>query len=397
MKIKQKKGISLIVLVITIIVMIILATAIILALNGSGIIGKAGEARTSSDLASVKEYVVTLKSEWLLEGSQGDFASYANQKLQQQGYTEKGFAVDESGEVLGNLSDSAVALLLSGAKIGDKVTGYTVPAKTIKTSGLEQSGLDAAGVEVAPVGQSISAYTSHDWRYIGISDDGKVMISPKPREEYVVNYPERWKYSLKIRYSNATVYGPQVLNDVAYQLYTTDKGEARSINLNDVLSILEYTGPLGKYKTPSGDEIITSTPQTIASIIAKEGGSLGTNTYTPDGTTDINTLKSDALTFDLAEDSKYINTERNKLVFACHWEDGYFLADSSVYLRLHENQVLFCMREVGNTGIGHGVAFSSKNVGSTELINTNAKWVRPVVELNDDVTFTYEDATIKLN
>ncbi len=43
----EKKGISLIVLVITIIVMIILAGAIILALNGSDIIGKATEAKES--------------------------------------------------------------------------------------------------------------------------------------------------------------------------------------------------------------------------------------------------------------------------------------------------------------------------------------------------------------
>ena len=377
--------------------MIILATAIILALNGSGIIGKAGQARTSADLASVKEYVVTLKSEWLLDGSEGDFVSYANQKLQEEGYTSKGFAVDESGEVLGNLSDSAVALLLSGAKIGDSVTGYTVSAKTITTDGLEQSGLDAAGVEVAPVGQSISAYTSYNWVYIGISDDGQIMISPKPRETYVINYTEAAKYKIKIRYSKGTVYGPDVLNDICDQLYTTDKGEGRSINLNDVISILDYTGPLGKYKTPDNEEIYTSSPQTIPSIIAKEGGSLGTNTYTPDGITDINTLTSNVITFSLADDSRYINTARNNIVFTCHHEDGYHLANDVAYLRLHESQVLFGMQGVNNKGFGFSTVSSSKNVGSNETINSNAKWVRPVVELNDDVTFKYEDATIKLN
>jgi flagellar basal body-associated protein FliL len=51
----NKKGISLIVLVITIIVMIILATAIILSLNSSNISGKATEAKLSSDLANKKE------------------------------------------------------------------------------------------------------------------------------------------------------------------------------------------------------------------------------------------------------------------------------------------------------------------------------------------------------
>jgi len=52
---QKKKGISLIVLVITIIVMIVLAGAIILSLNNSGIIGKANEAVKSTDEATLKE------------------------------------------------------------------------------------------------------------------------------------------------------------------------------------------------------------------------------------------------------------------------------------------------------------------------------------------------------
>ena len=52
---QKKKGISLIVLVITIIVMIILAGAIIITLNNSGIISKANEAVNKTDEATVKE------------------------------------------------------------------------------------------------------------------------------------------------------------------------------------------------------------------------------------------------------------------------------------------------------------------------------------------------------
>ncbi len=52
---KTKQGISLIVLVITIIVMIILAGAIVLTLNNSGIIDKASEAVDATNYATVKE------------------------------------------------------------------------------------------------------------------------------------------------------------------------------------------------------------------------------------------------------------------------------------------------------------------------------------------------------
>ena len=52
---KRNKGISLIVLVITIIVMIVLAGAIILSLNNAGIIGKANQAVTETNEATVKQ------------------------------------------------------------------------------------------------------------------------------------------------------------------------------------------------------------------------------------------------------------------------------------------------------------------------------------------------------
>ena len=74
MKIKEKttrkglkKGISLIVLVITIIVMIILAAAVILSLSSNGIIDRANEAVTETDLKQVQTLATTIWSEVYLE------------------------------------------------------------------------------------------------------------------------------------------------------------------------------------------------------------------------------------------------------------------------------------------------------------------------------------------
>jgi len=50
----MKKGISLIVLVITIIVMIIIAGAIIISLNGTNVVNRADEAVTKSDVANLR-------------------------------------------------------------------------------------------------------------------------------------------------------------------------------------------------------------------------------------------------------------------------------------------------------------------------------------------------------
>ena len=98
MEIKQKKGISLIVLVITIIVMIILAAAIILSLNSSGIIGKANDAKNKSDMANAKQVVILAQTEWQLDQEKikqedtsiTSFKDYAKKKLNEAGYVTTG-------------------------------------------------------------------------------------------------------------------------------------------------------------------------------------------------------------------------------------------------------------------------------------------------------------------
>ena len=97
-KLNNKKGISLIVLVITIIVMIILAAAIILSLQSSGIIGRANEAKTKSDVANAKQVVTMAQAEWQLDEGKirtenpsiQSFKDYANKKLTEAGYKLSG-------------------------------------------------------------------------------------------------------------------------------------------------------------------------------------------------------------------------------------------------------------------------------------------------------------------
>ncbi len=108
MKKTNKRGISLIVLVITIIVMIILASAIILSLSNSGIIGKANQAKKASDLANARDLVTLAYADWELdEGLHstygGAFKVYAETKLNEAGYetgkTEGALEVTETGKI----------------------------------------------------------------------------------------------------------------------------------------------------------------------------------------------------------------------------------------------------------------------------------------------------------
>lgn len=68
----MKRGISLIVLVITIIVMIILVSSVIVSLNNTGIINKSNDAVSKSNLNEVRHQATLIWSEEYLNGKRGD-------------------------------------------------------------------------------------------------------------------------------------------------------------------------------------------------------------------------------------------------------------------------------------------------------------------------------------
>lgn len=88
----SKRGISLIVLAITIIVMIILATAIILSVSGNNVMDSAKEAANASDVANAKHAVAVAKGEWELGEVEGytTFKAYAEAKLKEAGFRTTG-------------------------------------------------------------------------------------------------------------------------------------------------------------------------------------------------------------------------------------------------------------------------------------------------------------------
>ena len=115
MKIKQKKGISLIVLAITIIVMIILAAAIILSLNSSGIIGKAGEAVQKSNLANAKSIASLAQADWSFMNDNekleynNTLVRYIKEKIAEEDLNPDDYEIDSNGNVYlvgGNITDS---------------------------------------------------------------------------------------------------------------------------------------------------------------------------------------------------------------------------------------------------------------------------------------------------
>jgi len=91
----NKKGISLIVLAITIIVMIILATSIILSLSSNDMVNRAKEATSANDLANAKQLVRVAEAEWQMDEEElkkvySSFEAYAEAKLVEAGFNVSG-------------------------------------------------------------------------------------------------------------------------------------------------------------------------------------------------------------------------------------------------------------------------------------------------------------------
>ena len=102
----KKRGISLIVLVITIIVMIILATTIILALTGNDVTGKAKEGQLKSDIATMKERLSYTLSEEFLMSSKDEVIELSKEQKESiipEKYRNM-FDIDEKGN-LGFIGD----------------------------------------------------------------------------------------------------------------------------------------------------------------------------------------------------------------------------------------------------------------------------------------------------
>ena len=95
---KEKRGISLMVLVITIIIMIILAAVVILSLNSSNLVSKANEAKGKSDIANAQDLATTAYAEWMLDDGDTTLQNAVNTKLTEAGYDSK-IRSDAEGKV----------------------------------------------------------------------------------------------------------------------------------------------------------------------------------------------------------------------------------------------------------------------------------------------------------
>jgi len=220
---QEKKGISLIVLVITIIVMIVLAGAIILSLNNAGIIGKANQAVRDTDEATVKELA---------------------QMAWAEAYTEYGENKDKLEEGVKNtliknkinLEDYAIIVTTRGVEISK---GWLRDGLTVIKGSQKLCIGDVVNYDETK-GGTVAVEKDVMWKVLGV-DNGELLVVSADNvvDSYGLgDYNKEGNISLaKEDYIN----GISKLNTVC-EVYGKGKGAlgARSITIEDVNKITGY-------------------------------------------------------------------------------------------------------------------------------------------------------------
>lgn len=370
---KFKNGISIIVLVITIIILVMLAGAVIITLSNVNIISKGNEAVAGSNTANIKDYIQTLTADWLLipesEKTDKTYTEYVNEALANAGFKRE---INEDGVLL---SENATFALKSGLKVGNTVEGYNeyLTSRTVHTSGNENTGeTDTA------TSQDVNNKTDFEWKYIGVNNDGEMLIAAE-----VTSDTPTVKLSGKGGYLN----GPSELDTLCAKLYSTSKGKARSMNIDDVNKLLGYIGEKGAYYNQSNNYTPTTEVRSIGSILGELNLTL-TVLATPDGT-DVASYNSDYYSININYDIGKMNNKEN--VGLVYYTTSYWLASPCVGLH------------VSRSGVGFGVRFVKAQYAASEYTfqstSTTSKTkslvyaLRPVVAISSDVIVTYDGET----
>jgi len=389
---KNKRGISLIVLVITIIVMIILASAIILSLRSSSIIGRANEAKNKSDIANAKEVVSLAYAEWELDqaslkNTYSNFSEYAMVQLDEAGFDTKDMYVTEEGELL---IGPAAFFAKNNVAIGTEVTGYVLStkaeAKTVTTDGTENT-TDGEGNEADPQSATLTRDEAITWKYFGIDENGEALIVGSVTDATP---------TITLGGTGGYLNGPDTLNTICDTMYSSDIGTARSITIEDVTRVLEYTGERGSYRDTNYNYVSTAKAKTINEIAAEIGYDMdGFLPYTPEEEKSIEEYVSNWFYIDKTNDVDEYNEDRIDLIYAASSNSSlttkYWLASSCVSC------------DFGGSWAYFGLFYDIFNPNESVLFNSDYQSpsetyaIRPVVKLASEINVSYLNGVVTLN
>ncbi len=259
------KGISLIILVITIIIMIIIAGSIIISLTNSNIINRTKEAIEKSNLKSIREAATLAYSDYQLEGETGNISEYIkNWLISNKHLTEEAtrkYVFDQSGSVLSRKDLQEVEI--SGENISQNGTyddstflkihgkseqeGIPTPDNPIKIKSVENFDLVSVGKNLFDISR-INEYAINE--YWGFKNE---ILNETDFEVYTpLAGSEGWGYNIELK-PNTTytasamilqkgqVIGKEETRGVAFNISTTYNTWGRRVFMHELNRLYSTT------------------------------------------------------------------------------------------------------------------------------------------------------------
>ena len=434
LNLKERNGITLIALVITIIVLLILAGVTIATLTGdNGILGKAKTAKTTNDEEKAKEQIKIA-----VMGSYGKDGELNYDDLKQN-----------LGQIgITGLPDTAsypLKVTLDGVKATIKENGKVEFGKTIEVGDyvdydptLEANASDLTYTSTADKtgtnsDQEFNATTyksaGYGWRILGVSNGKIRLISEEfigPGKDKEIYIGSRTYYNLKGQ--KGYINGIEELNKIS-AIFGHGKGaeKAKSITVEDINGITGYNPETAKYNQGDGNEYgnkvtYTRGEGTALSSSATNGetwsGTIDTFNYydktnktfkaLTSGSTEITStsyyyasaqVNSSFLTGEVNSDGTMNTTsvyqmlfggtsvENDRLIrnFTSRKKQSYWLA--SDYADAHNGYAVYWGLRNVNDGDVDGLCLCS----SYEYQDSRSYGVRPVVSLKSDVSLEWNE------
>ena len=402
----NKKGITLIALVITIIVLLILAGVTIATLTGdNGILTKTTEAKDKTEEGEEEEKVKLSVAGALAKDNGGEIKEgYLDEELASQ-FGEKGtdYNLEGSGPFTVTIIESGRSYLINE----DGTIGETVKRERIEVGDYVNYVPDtnAEGYTADKLSESITGSTDNTvikqdslkWRILNIDPSGRVdLISDTPTSQTVY-------FSGARGYNN----GVYVINDICRNLYSNSslEIEARSLNLKDIEKKMNATGIADRnaYTNSSGTQYgktktYGSGYNQYPNLYAQENGSgINTETVKTDGIDG----NADGYSSPTTEDSSTADnglTVTQTYYYFSNTPSNYF-DDQEFYNIIFGTGSYYwlasrCAR-CGSSVAGFGLRYmGNSDIDSYDMLNSygdmdgNSRNLRPVVSLGSDIQIT---------
>jgi len=405
-----KKGISLIVLVITVIVLSILATTVIISLSNTNIINQTNSAVFKSDMANLKSAYELYVASKLIDDRTYDRTSlslsaasnaaefteifgnnvpenYKNNLEIVAGRLVYKTAEPELVSVLKGL-DMAITVKPAGLTVGDTVE-YTPTADPNGTySGATYVyDKDTESDTYKTYIESTTNYTpgTLKWVYLGQDEAGNVLLTSQ----------ETTSFTMTISGQDGFVTGPDRMDTLCNTLYGNSvyAQETRNMKIEDVNIVLGYTGPKGSYLGKDIRPVTTDEALTFEEIEKKEGIKLIYRETPRLSQTAFEDYMSDKYHY-VGTTYKGETTDEYKLIFnkgnSSIYLPTYWLSSTSAYVYPYASNggyARFYVRHV-NGLYDEGVVNSDDMCNSVDTEwSGNKAALRPVIVLKSNIQF----------